>query len=452
MHQALVKNFIFPLHEYILGRRTFKILKKLEITQWYSREQLAELQLNKLKKLLNQAYENVPFYREIFNSIGVLPQDVRNFDDLKKIPFLTKEMIRENFEKFKATNIKKGLIRMNTGGSTGEPLIFYVDKNRTSYDKAANLRSKKWWGVDIGEREIALWGSPVELSTQDRLKNLRDIFFNTKLLSAFNMGEKQMFSYAKIIQQYQPKHIFGYPSSIYLLSRFLIKHKLDIKKDMVKVVFVTGEVLHPYQKSIIEGTFHCPVANGYGGRDGGFIAHECREGKLHISEDIIVEIVDENGKSIDNGKKGEIVITHLEMYAMPFIRYRMGDIAIQSQDSCKCGRKLPILSEIQGRSADFIITPDGKILHALSVIYPIRNITGIVQFKIIQKKIDHLSVMIVKNEQFRKLSEDELRLYFRKLLGENVEIEINYVNSIQGERSGKYRHVVSYIEPEVIAN
>lgn len=451
MHQALVKNFIFPLHEYLLGRKTFEILKKLEITQWYSREDLTALQLQKLKKLLNHAYVNVPFYREIFNNIPISPQDVRSFDDLKRIPFLTKEMIRENFEKLKANNIKKGLIRMNTGGSTGEPLIFYVDKNRTSCDKAASLRSKKWWGIDIGEREIALWGSPVELSTQDRIKNLRDIFFNTKLLSAFNMGEKEMLSYAKIIQQYQPKHIFGYPSSIYLLSKFMIKHKLEIKKDMVKVVFVTGEVLHLYQKSIIEEAFHCPVANGYGGRDGGFIAHECREGKLHISEDIIVEIVDENGQSIENGKKGEIVITHLEMHPMPFIRYRMGDIAVQSQDSCKCGRKLPILSEIQGRSADFIIAPDGKILHALSVIYPIRNIAGIVQFKIIQKKIDHLSIMIVKNGQFRNLSEDKLRSYFRKLLGENVEIEIDYVDFIPGEASGKYRHVVSYVRPEVLA-
>ncbi|MBN2395308.1 MAG: phenylacetate--CoA ligase family protein [Candidatus Atribacteria bacterium] len=450
MNKFFVKNFLFPIHEFLLGRKTLALLKTIDNSQWLSSENLEIYQYNKLKTLLKYAYENVHYYRDSFCKIGLIPEDIKSVKDLKNLPFITKNLIKRNLEKFKSASLRKKLFRMNTGGSTGEPLIFFVDKDRICHDRAAHLRARRWWNIDIGDKEIVFWGSPVELNTQDRLKTFRDLFLNTKLLSAFKMGERQMFEYAKMIEKYKPKHIFGYPSSIYLFSRFLRKNGIKINQNMVRTIFVTGEVLYPYQKVTIEQTFGCPVANGYGGRDGGFIAHECPQHRLHVSEDIIVEIINEKGEPASCGEKGEIVITHLNWFGMPFIRYKMGDIASRSDEMCPCGRVLPILTNIQGRSADFILTPEGNILHALSVIYPIRDIEGIQQFKIIQKTLNSLIVNIVKSEDYNCKSENKLNQYFEQLLGKDVTVEIDYVDNIAEEKSGKFRHVVSHVKPEVL--
>jgi len=333
---------------------------------------------------------------------------------------------------------------MNTGGSTGEPLIFYVDRRRISYDRAAHLRARRWWGIDIGEKEIVLWGSPVELSTQDKLKDIRDWLFNTRLLSAFKMSKTMMFKYAKIIKKYRPKHIFGYPSSIYLFSQFLEKHNIDLSNIGIKVIFVTADMLYDFQRKAIQETFKCPVANGYGGRDSGFIAHECPARSMHITDDIYVEFISTN-KPVEPGERGEIIVTHLDNYAMPFIRYRTGDVASPEHKTCTCGRGSPLMSNIEGRTTDFIITPNGKIMHALSLIYILRDLEGIEAFKIIQKKKDYLIIKIVKNQKFTAGTQSRIKDEIIKTMETPVHIEIQFVNEIEPEKSGKYRYVISEV-------
>lgn len=432
MNTKLVKNLIFPAHELLLGRNTFSHLRNLEQSQWYSLEEIRVQQTKKLRRLLKFAYKNVPYYRRMFDGLKIKPENMKTLEALTFLPFLTKKLVRENLEDLKAQNLKNHLVRMNTGGSTGEPLIFFVDKNRISHDKAANFRSRQWWGIDIGDKEIDFWSSPIELTKQDRLKYLRDRFISTKLLSAFQMNEKTMHEYAKIILEYQPKQIFGYAGSIYLFAQFLKKNKIDMTKAGIKAVFVTAEVLHDFQRKAIREAFSCPVANGYGGRDSGFIAHECPDGTMHITEDIIVEIIN-----------GEIVITHLESFGMPFIRYKTGDLGVLSSKPCGCGRKLPAIEKIEGRTTDFIITPDGRTLHALGLIYILRDIEGIEEFKIIQKSVDHLQIKIVKNGKYMPTQENLIREKIEKVMCGEISMDFAYVDKIEAEKSGKYKYVVS---------
>ena len=339
------------------------------------------------------------------------------------------------------------LIRSNAGGSTGEPLIFYLGKRRISADIAAKMRATRWWGVDIGDPEIVIWGSPVELSRQNILRNLRDKLFKTKLLSAFDMSEEKIYEYVSIIRKYKPKHIFGYPSSIYLLAKFARQNNIKLHDIGVKVIFCTAERLYDHQRELILDVFGAPVANGYGGRDAGFIAHECPHGSMHITaESIIVEIVDHEGNPLPAGYSGEIVITHLDSHDFPFIRYKTGDVGALSEDTCSCGRGLPILKNIEGRTTDFIITPDGKIMHGLSLVYVLRELEGIKEFKIIQEKPDCFIINIVKDSVFKTENETLIKDGFKKRIGTDIKIIFNYLPEIKAESSGKFRYVVSKVQ------
>jgi phenylacetate-CoA ligase len=254
-----------------------------------------------------------------------------------------------------------------------------------------------------------------------------------------------MYEYAEIIRNYKPKQLFGYTSSIYLFAQFLKKNKIDMSKIGIKAVFVTAEVLHNFQRQVIQEVFGCPVANGYGGRDSGFIAHECPEGSMHITEDIYVEFIKEDGQPAKSGEQGEIVITHLESFGMPFIRYRTGDMGVPSEKVCSCGRGLPIIEKIEGRTTDFVVTPDGRMMHALGLIYILRDIEGIEKFKIIQKSADYLQIKITRNGKYLQAYEETIRDKIQKVMGGRVNIDFDYVDNIETEKSGKYKYVVSEV-------
>jgi phenylacetate-CoA ligase len=340
------------------------------------------------------------------------------------------------------------LTRFNTGGSSGEPLIFYLGKRRISADVAAKIRATRWWGVDIGDPEVVIWGSPVELTKQDHVRELRDRIFRTKLLSAFDMTEETMLSYLDFIRQFRPLHIFGYPSSIALLCDFARKRNIHLDDLGVKVVICTAERLYDHQRELIAEVFGARVANSYGARDAGFIANECPEGRLHIAdENILVEIVDQAGHPLPPGEMGEIVVTELESHEFPFIRYRTGDMGVLSDERCPCGRGLTVLKSVEGRSTDFIVTPAGKVLHGLALIYKVRDTEGVESFKIVQEEYDRIRLILVVNDRFTPVGEEAIRTDWLKRLGDEVNVSFEYTERIAAEKSGKFRYVESKVAP-----
>lgn len=449
--RASVSGVLFPIHEYLKGHDSVSRRRALERSQWWSPQELADYRSRRLQAFLSRAGERVPYYRSLFHDLGILQSEsVSGFDLLHRLPLLDKSGIRSNLDALRAEDAR-GLMPFNTGGSTGEPLTFFLSRERVSHDVAAKWRATRWWGVDIGDPEAVLWGSPIELGAQDRLKALRDRLLRTRLFPAFAMSEANMDRYLREIRRMRPRMLFGYPTALALLAERARKTVMAMYDLDIHVAFVTGERLYPEQRSMISEVFGCRVANGYGGRDAGFVAHECPEGGMHLSaEDIIVEVVDEQGNPVSGGEPGELVVTHLATADFPFIRYRTGDVGVLDDRPCPCGRGLPLLGEIHGRDTDFVVAADGTAMHGLALIYSVREQRGVQRFRIVQESLQRTRVEVVPDEQWSNAVATNIQEGFRRRLGEAVDIEVVRVDDIPPERSGKYRYVVSHVSPKAM--
>jgi phenylacetate-CoA ligase len=445
LYTRFVSSALFPLHERMKGHSTVAVREALEQSQWWPEARLAALQLERLKALLAHAAQHVPYYRTLLQRIGFEPRDLATLADLRRLPLLTKADIRADPDLFKS-DVATTLTRSNTGGSSGEPLVFYLGKERVSHDVAAKWRATRWWGVDIGDREFVVWGSPIELGAQDRLRGLRDGILRTTLLPAFEMSEAKLDAFVRAIRAARPRMLFGYPSALAHIARHAVARGARMDGLGIRVATVTSEKLYDDQRAAIEDVFGCPVANSYGGRDAGFVAHECPAGSMHITaEDIIVETVDPLGQPVAAGEPGEIVVTHLATRDFPFVRYRTGDIGVLHSGACACGRGLPVLKEIQGRSTDFVVASNGTVMHGLALIYVIRDLPEVERFKIIQESRDLTRVLVVPGAQYGEHTARTIVSGLRRRLGESVDVRVEQVGALPQETSGKLRYVVSHV-------
>ncbi|MEJ6002468.1 phenylacetate--CoA ligase family protein [Paucibacter soli] len=445
IYTRFVSGVLFPLHEKLKRHDTVAVRRELDASQWWSAAQLQAHQLRRLRELLCEAGRAVPYYRQLFAELGFDPAAIRSLDDLRRLPMLTKPLIRAHSEAMKHPQAQQ-LSMSSTGGSSGEPLRFYIGRERVSHDVAAKWRATRWWDVDIGDPEVVIWGSPIELGAQDRVRVWRDQLMRSTLLSAFEMSEANLDGYIARIRALRPKMVFGYPYSIAHIAAHAERRGVRLDDLGVRVVFVTSEALHEHQREIISRVFGAPVANGYGGRDAGFIAHECPAGGLHITaEDIIVELLDEAGQPVPDGTPGEVVVTHLCSRDFPFVRYRTGDVAVRATQACACGRGLPMLAEIQGRTNDFVQALDGTLLPCKAFTYMMREIDGIDAFKIIQETLQLTRLQLVRPAGLDAALRERLMQGFRQRLGEGVQIEIELLDHIPTQGNGKYRYVVSHV-------
>ncbi|MCC6201479.1 MAG: phenylacetate--CoA ligase family protein [Gammaproteobacteria bacterium] len=444
-YTTFVSGVLFPLHERLKGHATLRIRRELEQSQWWPPERLHDLRQRRLQALLRHAAVRVPYYGTLFQRIGLDPAAGVRTEQLSELPFLTKDDIRANSDALKARDARH-LARFNTGGSSGEPLIFFIGRERVSHDVAAKWRATRWWGVDIGDREAVIWGSPIELGTQDRLRMLRDRLLRTTLLPAFEMSEARLDGFVAALRTQRPRMLFGYPSALAHIARHARRRGVRLDDLGIKVAFVTSEMLYDDQRRDIEAIFDCPVANGYGGRDAGFIAHQCPAGGMHLTaEDLIVETIGSDGRPVSAGEPGEIVVTHLATRDFPFIRYRTGDIGVLDDRQCPCGRTLPLLREVQGRSTDFVVARDGTVMHGLALIYVVRDVPGVVRFRIIQESLERTRVLLETNAQFAADAAERIRAGIAARLGAGVEVPVECVDRIPDERSGKFRYIVSQV-------
>lgn len=444
-YTKLVSCCLFPLHELLKKHDTVSIFKQLEKTQWQSSLQLKAAQEQRLQSFIARIVAEVPYYRELFKKLGLSATDIKNVADLTKLPLLDKAIIRANSEQLKHPAAQR-VRPFTTGGSSGTPLTFLLGNERISHDVAEKWRATRWWGVDIGDKEVVAWGSPIELNKQDKVKIWRDKLFRSHLIPAFDLTEAKILGFIDQIKHIRPAMLFGYPSVFHLIAKTAQQHQIDLTRLGIKVVFVTSERLYPYQRELIEQVFQAPVANGYGGRDAGFIAHQCPAGSMHISaEDIIVEIIDRDGQPLPAGQSGEIVVTHLATSDFPFVRYRTGDIATLSDKVCSCGRGLPVLENIEGRSTDFVVASNGTMMHGLALIYVIRELKGISNFKIVQETLTFTRVQLVLENGDAEALADTVRRGLIARLGADVRVEVEWVDQIAAEASGKYRYVISKV-------
>lgn len=446
LYTRFAAGVLFPLHERLKHHDSVARRRALERSQWLPPERLAALQRDNLRRFLQDIGTHVPYYRALFGRLGFDPAGLVSVADLARLPLLDKPTIRAQGDAMKAAG-HGPLTRYNTGGSSGEPLVFYTGLGRKSHDVAAKWRATRWWGVDIGDTELVVWGSPIELGAQDRIRRLRDALMRSHLLPAFEMSPANLDRFVERIRATRPAMLFGYPSSLALIARHAAERGVRLDDLGVKVVFVTSERLYEDQRETLSRAFACPVANGYGARDAGFIAHECPQGRLHLSsEDIVVETVRPDGTAAAPGEAGEIVVTHTATRDFPFVRYRTGDVGVLGTELCPCGRTLPLLQSVEGRTTDFVVAQDGTVMHGLALIYTVRDLPGVERFKIEQLSLDCTRVRVVAGAGFDAAAEERIRRDFKARLGAGVDVQVERVAEIPAEASGKFRYVSSQVK------
>jgi phenylacetate-CoA ligase len=448
MNSFVVRNLFYPLQECLKGQRTLRVLRFLEESQFWSPDKLASYRLERLKRFLTYAQENVPYYRALWRSIGFDLGSVADLRDIEKLPLLTRDVLQSTGTTL-ASKCYRGRTRLaRTGGSTGFPVSVLVDSDRMAFSEAARIRCQKWFGVDIGDREIVIWGSPIELGRQDKLRTFRDNFLNTQLISAFDWTPRKMALALAKIAATKPVRIFGYAQSIALLAE--IAREASVELTPCKAVFTTAEPLYDFQKEQIK-ILGNSVASEYGARDAGLIGQECPKGKLHLNaEGVLVEIIDREGGVLPEGEEGEIVVTNWDTPAMPIIRYATGDIGAFDTSLCTCGVMLPCLKGIMGRASDFLIGSDGRRIHPLGPIYALRDVQALKQFRIVQHSLVEVELQLVVRNPLTSSDRELIQKRFDKLMNSSVTITFTILDCMPTATSGKFRYVESKLSPVLL--
>jgi len=437
---------VYRLHERVLGRPTFAMLDALERSQWRTREQIEQQQLESLRRLLQLAHAHCPWHRRRLDAAGLDPRDLSRLSDLQRLPCMSRAEASAHGAELVWQGVPGGAQRYNTGGSSGQPLIFHFGRRRQASDAACRMRARRWWGVAPGEREAYLWGAPVELARTDRIKTLRDRLVNQIVLNAFAMAPPVMDGYLDALESFAPRCLYGYASSLALLAAHARARGRRLRLPALRVVCTTGEPLYPHQRALVGEVFGAAVANEFGSRDIGFTAHESPGGQmLLLSEHVLLEVLDAAGRPVPVGEAGEAVMTGLCSDAQPFIRYRSGDVVRLSPEPERTGRGLHVIAEVVGRRTDFLVRPDGTIMHALAGIYVLRAVAGVAEFKLVQHSLRELEVLVVANAQWRADAAGEIGRGLRRRMGDEVRVNVRVVEAIAPEASGKHRYVVSHV-------
>lgn len=451
MHPWFAEKF-FNVHELLLRRRTFSLLCELNASQWWSRAEIEVLQWQRLRELARIAYDGAPYWRETMDANGVTPEDLTALRDLRRLPLLTKDIIRSRREEMVCRNADKRVRLARTSGSTNAALEFYTGAYREASITAARLRGHQWVGVEPGDREMYFWAAPVELYAQDRIKAVRDWLRNDGFDTALNLDAETVRRHLERWRRWRPKCIFGYVSSFTLMARLAEDSGLDLRvlaEGGLKAIVTTSEILGE-NRSTIESAFGVPVYDSYGIREGGLIGHECDRFTLHTNdEQVLLEVIDPETLEPTDGE-GELVVTMLASAAMPVIRYRTGDIVSLVDDPCSCGRSLRSLRISGGRLMEFIVTRTGKWVSAVAFIYVCRKVKGVLQIQARQKKRGEIRVLVAPGPDFPEDGVDQVERSVRARLQDDDIIHIDLVEEIPPAPSGKQRLVISEVATQLL--
>jgi phenylacetate-CoA ligase len=423
-------------------------LGSLERSQWLSRAEILEIQAEKMRALLRHAYDTVPFYNRRFKQVGLKPEAIRTVDQLVKLPRLTKQEIRNNLPGLISSAIpKRKLVPFATGGSTGEPLRFFKDKRTISWAEAATSRGYRWAGLDLGDKYIILWGSLFDLSTSKKISGiLHSHLMRYIILQSSDMSERSMATYVRIVRKFKPKAIKGYASALVLFANYL--RKKGISDMNLRSVISTAENLSLADRGLLEEQFNCDVYDTYGSREIAMMAGECPQHcGLHISAETVVLEFEKEDEIAASGELGEILVTDLHNYGMPLIRYSIGDAGRPTHDLCSCGRGLPLMKSVDGRTTDCVRASDGRYIPGpgLTLIF---SDLPVKKYQIVQRELVKLTIRVIRDTGYSQFDDQKIVSRIKQLVGCGIEIEIAHVNDIPCSlRSGKFLPVISQIEP-----
>ena len=445
-----IQNLLISGYGWVLMRRLTSPAVQEQLayylnSQWFSKEELANLQLRKLRALIHHAYRYVPYYRRVMNRLKLKPDDICELADLEKMPMLTKQDIRDHFDElFSRNGNRRKMNPMATSGTTGSPLLVYVTSRNAVTERALNLRMRHWAGWAVNEKRATLSGFSVVPQGKQKLPLWRyDLPEKRIFLSPYHMTEATMGNYLHALRNFRPKVIESYPSYLSFLAQYLARTNQTFP---VRAVFTSSETLFPHQRQIIEERFQTQIFDWYGLTERAVSAAQCEQADAyHVNaEKSIVEIVKEDGAIALPGEPGEIVGTNLEEYGMPLIRYRTGDMSAYRAEGCQCGRALPIIEQIQTRVDDLITTSDGRMINPAPLAGLFRS-NAIQRGRIIQEDINHFVVQIVPVNENVAVDAEPIVRGIQTVVDSDASVTVQMLDEIAPRANGKYPFVVSKV-------
>jgi phenylacetate-CoA ligase len=418
--------------------------------QYDAPEVMRRNQWNKITGLIQHAYGTTPFWKNRFDEASIRPGRLESVEQFQRVPLLTKEDLRSHgSEMVSHSSGEKDRIRIATSGSTGVAVEVYVNEALLQWRRACVLRSDEWSGWRLGERVAVLWGrdSYVRKDWRGRLRN--GLLERRRLLDTLHLNEQRMEEFADSLRRKPASLLFGHAHSLYLFAKFLESRGGAAIRP--RGIISTAMVLHDWERRTIESVFHCAVTNRYGCEEVGLIACECEVHQgLHINADgIYVEVIRKDGTPAEPGELGAVVITDLCNRTMPIIRYLVGDMAVLAKQPCSCGRTLPLIEEIGGRVADYVVTPRGEMVSGISLTDHFNCLVpGVVQMQIIQEAVDRLHFNIVKSQDFGIPGMEKLRSLVDETFGPGIVYDCEFVEKIPQEPSGKFRFCISKVSKD----
>ncbi len=424
-----------------------KVIDDLVKGQWRSEQELRELQTAKLEQLLNHCEQHVPYYKELFAAQGLKAASLLDPAVFSRLPYLTKDGIREHQTALCADNVPESrLIANSTSGSTGEPMKFFHDHNSAIWRGAVVWRNQEWTRALFSDREVRLWGAQMDISRTESLRGrLHAALFQKVYLSSYEMSDDSMKRYAAIIRRFRPRLLISYASPLAIFAEYFQRTGEQVPP--IPAIITSAETLHPWQRELIESVFQTRIFDRYGCREFGNIAHQCdvHDG-YHVNiERFIVEIVDSEGCPVQEGETGEILVTDLDNFGFPFVRYPIGDLGVATKETCSCGRGLPLIKRFEGRSFDIVECPNGQRIAGTFWTIVLRRFTGVRQFQVVQDAPDHLIVRLRTGEEWVPGTEAAISHQIKQACGDAMMVDYEFADHFELTKSGKSRLVINQL-------
>lgn len=442
MFQALCQYITYPLWDLWDGTGRLRELRSLQRSQRWTLPQLQALQLERLKSMVAYAHRHCSFYREHWGSQPL----IERLEDVCKLPLVRKADISAHGDGFISSQFSRdALVAAKTGGSTGVALHVYFDETCQKMRNAAAMRTDGWAGWRPGMQIGALWGTPpIPTTLKEKVRNAlhdRLFYLDTMRLDAGSMGQ-----FATEMRRRRPEMLFGHAHSLYVVAKFLRDSGQQVPA--VTGIVATSMMLLENERRVIQEVFGCAVTNRYGCEEVGLIASECEVHRgLHLNaEHVLVEFVDDAGNPVPAGQEGNIVVTDLMNRGMPLIRYQLGDVGVPSARVCECGRALPLMERLTGRTADFLRRRDGALVAGISLVEKtLTAIPGIEQLQIVQNRLDEFVLNLVAAPDYAESSGMQLQQVILDVFGSDVRVELRLVERLAQERNSKYRFSICHV-------
>ena len=423
-----------------------RILGELEKSERWSSAQLEALQSERLQAMIRHAYENVPYYRRIFDGRRLTPADIRSPADLYKLPVLTKQAVRKFADELRARNVPRHRFRIGrTGGTTGIPLKLALDRDCILFDHALIRRHWFWAGYRPGDRTVILRGLTIVPANKGRATYWRFDWGENKIyLSGFHLSSDVMPLYVQKLQDWKPKFIAGYPSCLFTLARFM---QYDGARIPVRAIFTSSEELTELERKVIEDRFQCRVWDRYGTGERLVVTQQCEYGGYHQNAEFgILQVDSPLGQPARAGQKGALILTGLTNFSMPLIRYAIEDIGSLVDGKCPCGRGLPLAGPVDGRKDAVIVTAEGRLMPRAGLDQIHEFVDNIERCQLVQRKAGEVIVRVQSRPGFNEADAAELVRQLRKRLGSGTAIGIERVEKLELTATGKQRFIVSEVD------